>query len=146
MLFMTIEHFDAIYQRAAERKGGKQHLELLLSKPRPSSELQRITDDRWLAAFTMKVFQCGISWQVVRNKWPNFEQLFFNFKLEPLMMLPEEIWEQKAQDVQMYHVDTFVIGDDWQGKFDFLKDYCQVNYLPRTAEVSTTQIKNDMKV
>ncbi|MBD1572941.1 DNA-3-methyladenine glycosylase I [Vibrio sp. S17_S38] len=95
---MTIEHFDAIYQRAAERKGGKQDLELLLSKPLPSSELQRITDDRWLAAFTMKVFQCGISWQVVRNKWPNFEQLFFNFKLEPLMMLPEEIWEQKAQD------------------------------------------------
>ena len=59
------------------------------------------------------------------------------------LVIPEENWEQKASDVRLYQVDTFVMGDDWQGKFDFLKDYCQVVYLPRTPEISTTQIKTD---
>ena len=45
----------------------------------------------------------------------------------------------------MYKVDTFVMGDDWKGKFDFLKEYCEVVYLPRTPEISTTQIKNDLQ-
>ena len=53
-------------------------------------------------------------------------------------------WEQKVSDVREFRVDTFVIGDDWEGKFDFLKPYCEVVYLPRTPEISTTQIKNDL--
>ena len=57
----------------------------------------------------------------------------------------EESWEQKISDVQKYDVDIFVIGDDWKGKFDFLKDYCEVVYLPRTEGISTTQIKDDLK-
>lgn len=61
------------------------------------------------------------------------------------LVIPEENWEQKVTDVQMYKVDTFVMGDDWEGKFDFLKDYCNVVYLPRTPEISTTQIKQDLK-
>ena len=60
------------------------------------------------------------------------------------LVIPEECWEQKISDVQLYKVDTFVMGDDWAGKFDFLKDYCQVVYLPRTPEISTTQIKTDL--
>ena len=60
------------------------------------------------------------------------------------LVIPEENWEQKRTDVKEYHVDTFVMGDDWEGKFDFLKDLCQVVYLPRTPEISTTQIKNDL--
>ena len=60
------------------------------------------------------------------------------------LVIPEENWEQKVSDVKMYHVDTFVIGDDWEGKFDFLKEYCEVVYLPRTPEISTTQIKKDL--
>lgn len=60
------------------------------------------------------------------------------------LVIPEESWEQKISDVKEYHVDTFVIGDDWQGKFDFLKEYCEVVYLPRTPEISTTQIKQDL--
>lgn len=59
------------------------------------------------------------------------------------LVIPEENWEQKVSDVRLYQVDTFVMGDDWQGKFDFLKEYCQVVYLPRTPEISTTQIKTD---
>ncbi len=61
------------------------------------------------------------------------------------LVIPENNWEQKISDVQEFKVDTFVIGDDWTGKFDFLKDYCEVVYLPRTPEISTTQIKNELK-
>lgn len=60
------------------------------------------------------------------------------------LVIPENSWEQKISDVKEYHVDTFVIGDDWEGKFDFLKEYCEVVYLPRTPEISTTQIKKDL--
>ena len=60
------------------------------------------------------------------------------------LVIPEENWEQKISDVKEYHIDTFVMGDDWEGKFDFLKDYCDVVYLPRTPEISTTQIKKDL--
>lgn len=61
------------------------------------------------------------------------------------LVIPEENWEQKVNDVKEYHVDTFVIGDDWEGKFDFLKEKCEVVYLPRTPEISTTQIKQELK-
>lgn len=62
------------------------------------------------------------------------------------LVIPEENWEQKVSDVQEFRVDTFVIGDDWKGKFDFLKDYCEVVYLERTPEISTTKIKSDLKL
>lgn len=62
------------------------------------------------------------------------------------LVIPEESWDQKVTDVRDYHIDTFVMGDDWKGEFDFLKDEgVDVVYLPRTPEVSTTQIKRDLK-
>lgn len=61
------------------------------------------------------------------------------------LVIPEENWEQKVSDVKEFRVDTFVMGDDWAGKFDFLKDYCEVVYLPRTPEISTTQIKQELR-
>jgi glycerol-3-phosphate cytidylyltransferase len=61
------------------------------------------------------------------------------------LVIPEENWEQKVSDVHEYHVDTFVMGDDWTGKFDFLKDEgIEVVYLSRTPEISSTQIKQDL--
>lgn len=61
------------------------------------------------------------------------------------LVIPETNWEQKKSDVHEYHIDTFVIGDDWSGKFDFLKkEGVEVVYLPRTPEISTTQIKQDL--
>jgi glycerol-3-phosphate cytidylyltransferase len=60
------------------------------------------------------------------------------------LVIPENNWEQKNTDVVNYNVDTFVMGDDWEGKFDFLKDKCEVVYLPRTPDISTTQIKKDL--
>lgn len=62
------------------------------------------------------------------------------------LVIPEKCWEQKIKDVEEYHIDTFVIGDDWKGKFDFLKSQCEVVYLERTPEISTTQIKKDLSI
>lgn len=59
-------------------------------------------------------------------------------------VLPEYNWEQKIKDVVDNDVDVFVMGDDWEGKFDFLKEYCQVVYLSRTEGISTTKIKDDL--
>lgn len=59
-------------------------------------------------------------------------------------VIPETRWEQKIDDVVKHGVSFFVIGDDWTGKFDFLKPYCEVVYLPRTEGISTTQIKTDL--
>lgn len=60
------------------------------------------------------------------------------------LVVPEDNWEQKKTDVGKYNVDVFVMGDDWEGKFDFLKDQCEVVYLPRTPEISTTKIKSEL--
>lgn len=61
-------------------------------------------------------------------------------------VIPENSWDQKIQDVIDNDIDIFVMGDDWKGQFDFLKEYCEVVYLPRTEGISTTQIKNDLNL
>lgn len=60
-------------------------------------------------------------------------------------VIPEVSWEQKHIDVLEYKIDIFVMGDDWESKFDYLKEYCEVIYLPRTENISTTKIKCDLK-
>ena len=61
------------------------------------------------------------------------------------MVIPEESWEQKLSDVKKYGVDVFAIGEDWKGKFDFLEELCQVVYLKRTKNISTTDLKRSLK-
>lgn len=61
------------------------------------------------------------------------------------LVIPEMCWEQKVTDIDEYCIDTFVMGDDWKGEFDFLKKKCEVVYLPRTPDISTTQIKENLK-
>lgn len=60
-------------------------------------------------------------------------------------VIPETSWDQKVKDIKKYNVDVFVMGDDWKGKFDYLKEYCEVVYLPRTEGISSTQIKEELK-
>lgn len=62
------------------------------------------------------------------------------------LVIPENSWEQKVSDINLYQVDTFVMGDDWRGEFDYLADEtdAEVVYLERTPEISTTQIKQDL--
>ena len=57
------------------------------------------------------------------------------------LVIPEYMWEQKEIDIRMHHVDIFAMGDDWAGKFDHLQELCEVLYLPRTPDISTTEIK-----
>ncbi|MBF2656314.1 glycerol-3-phosphate cytidylyltransferase [Listeria seeligeri] len=60
-------------------------------------------------------------------------------------VIPEHNWEQKKEDIKKYNIDVFVMGDDWEGEFDFLKELCEVVYLPRTEGISTSQIKDELK-
>lgn len=57
------------------------------------------------------------------------------------LVITENDWSQKRDDITRYDIDVFVMGDDWEGKFDDLKDLCHVVYLPRTLDISTTVIK-----
>lgn len=82
------------------------------------------------------------------------KQCFFSYEQRKMLLesiryvdlvIPESSWEQKTSDVKEYSIDVFTIGDDWEGKFDFLKDEgCEVVYLPRTKEISSSQIKSSL--
>jgi len=81
------------------------------------------------------------------------KKCYFNYEIRKQLLeairyvdlvIPEDNWEQKINDIITYKADVFVMGDDWTGKFDFLKEYCEVVYLPRTPEISTTQIKQNL--
>lgn len=95
----------------------------------------------------------GLSTDEFNNKEKN-KECYFDFENRKLLLdavryvdfvVPEENWEQKISDIQKYNIDVFVIGDDWKGKFDYLKDFgVEVVYLPRTKEISTSKIKNDL--
>jgi len=60
-------------------------------------------------------------------------------------VIPEESWEQKQKDIVEHDISTLIMGDDWQGEFDALNAYCEVIYLARTPEISTTLIKKGIK-
>lgn len=61
------------------------------------------------------------------------------------LVIPENTWEQKRDDVQLYRADIFTMGDDWAGKFDFLSDLCDVVYLSRTEGISSTMIRENLR-
>lgn len=102
------ENFSALYQRAADRKGGVSALELLLGQKIVGKKLftdsaanqsvAKLSDDRVLSAFTKQIFKSGFVWRVVENKWPDFEASFFNFDIEKILMMPEEMLERRAAD------------------------------------------------
>lgn len=82
------------------------------------------------------------------------KKCFFTYEKRKMMLeairyvdevIPENNWEQKRSDVKDNDVSVFVMGDDWKGKFDFLSDLCEVVYLPRTPDISTTQIKKELE-
>lgn len=93
-----IEQFSSLYERALNRKGSQSTLESLLNEPLHSRQPKAIPDDRYLSQFTMKVFQSGFVWRVVKNKWPDFEEHFFAFDIDKILMMPDEMLEHKARD------------------------------------------------
>ena len=95
---MNTPSYDELYQRACERKGGEAEVEALLPTSATKQQLTRLGSDRYLAEFTRKVFQSGFVWRIVNNKWANFEEVFWNFDIERLLMMPEDMLERKASD------------------------------------------------
>lgn len=63
------------------------------------------------------------------------------------LVIPEENWEQKPEDIKKYNVDVMVMGSDWANSNEFsgLQELCELVFLPRTENISTTQIKSDLK-
>jgi 3-methyladenine DNA glycosylase Tag len=87
-----MESFSAIHQRAAERKGGEAALKKLMPKTRGARALAASGDDRYLSEMTRCIFQAGFVWRVVNNKWDDFEDVFFGFPPEKIVLLsPEQI-------------------------------------------------------
>ncbi|MGR5166505.1 DNA-3-methyladenine glycosylase I [Vibrio astriarenae] len=95
---MNYEPFEDIYNRACQRKGGRASLELLLTQPLTNEQLATIADDQFLAQFTKSIFQSGFVWRVIHNKWPAFEEVFWEFNIEKLLMMPADMLERKSQD------------------------------------------------
>lgn len=93
-----VEKFSAILARAEDRKGGAAALKALISKPLPSRELALLPESVLLAECTKKIFQSGFVWRVVRQKWPGFCEVFFDFEPEKILLLSDEMLEKKAQD------------------------------------------------
>lgn len=93
-----MERFDAIYQRACERKGGKAELKKLLPKARGPRALASTGDDRFLAEMTRCIFQAGFVWRVVDSKWDDFEDVFFGFPPEKIVMLSPDQIDRFAQN------------------------------------------------
>jgi glycerol-3-phosphate cytidylyltransferase len=97
--------------------------------------------DRLIVAVSTDVFNMVEKNKTCTNNYEDRKVILESLRFVDLV-IPEENWQQKVTDVEKYNVDVFVIGDDWLGHFDFLKDKCEVVYLPRTANISTTEIKN----
>ncbi|MEI8651332.1 DNA-3-methyladenine glycosylase I [Pseudoalteromonas sp. Hal273] len=93
-----MEKFSDIYKRAVERKGSEKMLKLLLAKPLSKKQLSTLSDDDWLEEFTRKVFQSGFYWSVINNKWAGFREVFWDFSVDKLLMMPPDMLEQKATD------------------------------------------------
>ncbi len=93
--------FKKLYQLAAQRKGGEQALEMLLGQPANDQAVAKLGDDRILSAFTKQIFKSGFVWRVVENKWSHFETLFFDFSIEKILMMPDEMLAQKASDTRI---------------------------------------------
>jgi 3-methyladenine DNA glycosylase Tag len=90
--------FDELYDRACTRKGGEAALEALLLRPASRRRLRSLPADRYLAEFTRKIFQSGFVWRVVDQKWTGFEEVFWGFDIERLLMMPDDMLERKARE------------------------------------------------
>ena len=111
-----VENFNAIIDRASERKGGAEALASLVVQPASHELLSQLTSDRVLSQMSKSVFKSGFVWRVVEIKWPSFEEHFFDFNLEKILMMPDEMLERKATDPKIIRnlKKVFTIRDNAQ--------------------------------
>lgn len=96
-----METYSDIYKRAVARKGDEKSLAWLTSKPLDTKQLLHVSNNDWLEEFTRKIFQSGFYWSVINNKWPGFREVFWNFDVKKLLMMPPEMLEEKSTDVRI---------------------------------------------
>lgn len=96
-----MEKFSAIYARAVKNKGGETELAALLPKPLSAAQLRKLRDERVLAEMTKCVFRSGFVWQIVENKWPDFEVAFDQFDVTACTMLGDEDLERLSLDASV---------------------------------------------
>jgi len=96
-----MESFDKIYHRAAERKGGEQALAYLLSQPLTNAELVTVQNSDVLAEFTRAIFKSGFVWRIIEIKWAGFEEVFWGFDIDKLILMPDDMLERKAADAKI---------------------------------------------
>lgn len=110
----TAESFQRIYQRACDRKGGEAALAALLGHSASAAEISVIPDNLLLGELTKKVFQSGFVWRVVRQKWPGFCDVFFDFDIEKILLMSDEMLEAKARDERIIRnaAKVFTIRDN----------------------------------
>jgi len=110
------EKFAAIVARAAERKGGEAALAALVAGPASTAQVAALSSDRVLSQMTKSVFKSGFVWRVVENKWDCFEEHFFEFDIEKILMMPDEMLERKATDPKIIRnlKKVFTIRDNAQ--------------------------------
>ncbi len=101
-----MQTFSAIYKRAVDRKGGVDALHQMLPHVLSRDELAAIPDARYLSMMAKGINQAGFNWQVIENKWPQFEEAFLDFDVEKLALLPDTVWDA-------YLFDTRVVRN-WQ--------------------------------
>jgi len=110
------EKFAAVLARAAERKGGEEALLALVERPATKAQISALSNDRILSQMTKSVFKSGFVWRVVENKWSCFEEHFFEFNVEKILMMPDEMLERKATDPKIIRnlKKVFTIRDNAQ--------------------------------
>ena len=96
-----MKNFEELYEIAAERKGGSDALEKLLTQPKTVNTLRKISDDRWLAGMTKCIFQAGFNWKVVEAMWPGFEAAFDGFDIGRCAMMNEDDFDRLVSDTRI---------------------------------------------
>jgi glycerol-3-phosphate cytidylyltransferase len=100
----------------------------------------KMMGDRLIVVLSTDEFNLNMKSKITAIPYQNRKEILEAINYVDLV-IPEKNWEQKVQDIIQHNVDTFVMGDDWEGEFDFLKEHCNVKYLNRTENVSSTEIK-----
>lgn len=107
--------------------------------------LQRLAElgDRLIVGVSTDEFNTSKGKQTI-VRFEDRRRIVENIKCVDLT-IAEMSWEQKADDIRTYGIDIFGMGDDWKGQFDDLENLCEVTYLPRTKDISSTHLKQAMR-
>ena len=148
---------DLIFKEDLEAKNSNQNNILKnIQNETVSQHMLTIVTDEFCNEFSINTETVNLTLDQDEDEFGNitYKKTYFKYEerkqlVEAIryvdLVIPEDSWDQKRSDMHEYHIDTFVIGDDWKGKFDFLEEEgVEVVYLPRTPEISTTQIKKDL--